>query len=472
MIQIEDKRLTILIATTGVTSDQLPSSQNNEDQTQPPSSAMFTLWNLIADLVDTQNLKENQQQQIMDFYAKAGTIVPRLACLVQLFLNCMQILEQVKDFVVFSEGDNPNSFINENFIRNVEAIIKKDYYNGIIKNRPALGERAINELMQDNLLKYNYFLTNARGYNVKAYMKIPPPSVNDPTREEFVAKMLKHDINIDEYCAIYEKCSIPLNNNLSKLALNIFASSSCLVNQYAKYRGVLNNIIQKHVANSIIRQTDTGSFIIQNQDAFTVQFHDIENWVVGTCIEQTNNRDQPTTMIFHAPASKVTSQTTTPVKVNTFTDIVEESSVTQHHCCIEVLSNQQDINITQKSPPEHNNSFETIHNFSAMSCEQIDNVEHNSSHILVQPIVREIDEINVEGEASTSIPQSPHLKNYEKKTTNNNTQNIEKQMPHDEEEEVVHTRSQPARRKRKAETDENYGEHPQTRTQTRKLRRN
>lgn len=111
-----------------VASDQLPSSQNNEDQTRPPSSAMFTLWNLIADLVDTQNLKENQQQQIMDFYAKAGTIVPRLLCLVQLFLNCMKILEQVKDFIVFSEGDNPHSFINENFIRNVDAIIKKDYY--------------------------------------------------------------------------------------------------------------------------------------------------------------------------------------------------------------------------------------------------------------------------------------------------------------------------------------------------------
>lgn len=89
---------------------------------------MFTLWNLIADLIDTQNLKKNQQQQIMDFYAKAGTIVPRLVCLVQLFINCMQILEQVKDFVIFSEGDNPNSFINEGFIRNVEAIIKKDYY--------------------------------------------------------------------------------------------------------------------------------------------------------------------------------------------------------------------------------------------------------------------------------------------------------------------------------------------------------
>lgn len=132
--------------------------------------------------------------------------------------------------------------------------------SGIIKNRPALGERAIKELMQDNLLKYNYFLINARGYNVKAYMKIPPPSMNDPTREEFVAKMLKHDINIEEYCAIYEKCSIPLNNNLSESALNIFASSSCLVNQYAKYRDVLNNVIQNHVANSVIRATDNGNF--------------------------------------------------------------------------------------------------------------------------------------------------------------------------------------------------------------------
>jgi len=221
-------------------------------------------------------------------------------------------------------------------------------FSGIIKNRPALGERAIKELMQDNLLKYNYFLIDARGYNVKSYMKIPPPSMNDSTREDFVAKMLKHDINIDEYCAIYEKSSIPLNNNLSKLALNIFANSSCLVNQYVKYRDVLKNIIQKHAANSVIRETDTGCFIILNQDAFTVQFHDIENWVVGTRIQQTNNRDEPTTTVFHVPASKVPSQTATPVEINKFPDIVEESSVIQHHDCVEVLSNQQDINITRK----------------------------------------------------------------------------------------------------------------------------
>jgi hypothetical protein len=83
-----------------------------------------------------------------------------------------------------------------------------------------------------------------------------------------------------------------------------------------------------------------------------------------------------------------------------------------------------------------------------------------------------MNEINVESETSTSLPQSPHQKNCEKRTTNNNIQDMSEQKPHDEEEEVVHTCSQPARRKRKAETDENYDEQRQTRTQTRKLKRN
>jgi hypothetical protein len=34
----------------------------------------------------------------------------------------------VKDSVVFAEGDNHDLIINENFIRSVETIIKKDYY--------------------------------------------------------------------------------------------------------------------------------------------------------------------------------------------------------------------------------------------------------------------------------------------------------------------------------------------------------
>ncbi|CAF2635105.1 unnamed protein product [Rotaria sp. Silwood2] len=53
-----------------ITSDQLPPSQNNEDQTQPPSSAMFTLWNLIADLVDTQNMKEINNSKSWTFIPK------------------------------------------------------------------------------------------------------------------------------------------------------------------------------------------------------------------------------------------------------------------------------------------------------------------------------------------------------------------------------------------------------------------
>ena len=56
-----------------------------------------------------------------------------------------------------------------------------------------------------------------------------------------------------------------------------------------------------------------------------------------------------------------------------------------------------------------------------------------------RPFDMTIHEINVENEASTSIPQSLHLQNYEKKTTNNNTENIEKRMPHDEEEIIVNT---------------------------------
>jgi len=83
-----------------------------------------------------------------------------------------------------------------------------------------------------------------------------------------------------------------------------------------------------------------------------------------------------------------------------------------------------------------------------------------------------MNEINVESETSTSLPQSLHLKNCEKKTTNDNIQDMSKQKPNDDEEEVVDTWSQPVRRKRKAETNENYDEQRQTRTQTRKLKRN
>ncbi|CAF4627832.1 unnamed protein product, partial [Rotaria magnacalcarata] len=68
-----------------------------------------------ADLVETQDQKPNEQQQIIDFYAKAGTTFPRLACLMQLYFNVIDILERVKDTVIFVEGDNQDLIINDSF---------------------------------------------------------------------------------------------------------------------------------------------------------------------------------------------------------------------------------------------------------------------------------------------------------------------------------------------------------------------
>jgi hypothetical protein len=108
--------------------DKSSTPQFEDEQTQQPRSAMFTLWNLVADLIETQDQIQNQQQQIIDFYGKAGTTFPRLSCLMQLYINAMAILERVKDFVVFAEGDNQDLIINEDFVKNVDMIIKNDYY--------------------------------------------------------------------------------------------------------------------------------------------------------------------------------------------------------------------------------------------------------------------------------------------------------------------------------------------------------
>ncbi|CAF0950983.1 unnamed protein product [Adineta steineri] len=105
-----------------------PILQVKDEQTQQSRSGMFTLCNLIVGLVETQAQIPNQQQQITDFYGKNSTIFPRLACLMQLYIDAMAILERVKDFVIFADGDSQNLVINEDFVRNVDIIIKNDYY--------------------------------------------------------------------------------------------------------------------------------------------------------------------------------------------------------------------------------------------------------------------------------------------------------------------------------------------------------
>ena len=89
---------------------------------------MFTLWNLIADFVELNDQTENQQQQISDFYAKARTTFPRLVCLMQLYFNAMKILEEVKETVIFTEGDHNKLVINDNFLVAVQNLIKTDYH--------------------------------------------------------------------------------------------------------------------------------------------------------------------------------------------------------------------------------------------------------------------------------------------------------------------------------------------------------
>jgi hypothetical protein len=223
------------------------------------------------------------------------------------------------------------------------------FFRGIIKNRPALGERALQELMADSLLKFNYFLTDVRGRNVKSYIKIPVPSIADPTRVQFVKNLLKHDIDVDEYCSIYEKSSIPLNNNLSKLTVEVFERNACLVTQYSKYRNQLNNVIQNHVENHFIRETEQGNFIIHNQEGFTCQFHDIENLVLGARSEQVCRKRQSVNSINEVTKSVIQPERTTTAEVNILCDTVEKNREIQHHDFISTSNDQQDIDTTGKA---------------------------------------------------------------------------------------------------------------------------
>lgn len=167
------------------------------------------------------------------------------------------------------------------------------FFRGIIKNRPALGERALQELKDDNLLKFTYFLTDIRGRNVRSYMKVPVPSIDDPVRKEFLNTLNKHDINIDEYASIYEKSSIPSNNNLSMLSVQIFQTNAALVSQYQKYQTQLHSVIRNHIENGNIEQLDNATFTIINSDAFHHTFANIQNVSFVNKTDKNNRQNQP-----------------------------------------------------------------------------------------------------------------------------------------------------------------------------------
>ena len=196
-----------------------------------------------------------------------------------------------------------------------------------MKNRPALGERALQELINDGLLKYNYFLVDVRDRNTKSYMKMPIPSPDDPARDQFVRNLIKHNVNIDEYCVMFEKSSIPSNNRLSTLSLQLFEHNACFVTQYSKYKDQLSAIIQKHLENGNVRESDDGKFLITNRSAFIGRTDEITNLVLGGRQEQSNTRLQAFALV-----QSVTIEPTTNSVINSQHAAPVDEEVVRNPC--------------------------------------------------------------------------------------------------------------------------------------------
>ncbi|CAF0877778.1 unnamed protein product [Adineta ricciae] len=464
--------------------DKSSMSQIETEQSQQNASGMFTLWNLIIDFKETQDQIPNQQQQIVDFYGKVNTTFPRLACLLQLYINAMVILERVKDFVVYAEGDNQDLIINEDFVRNVDMIIKADYHRydktylprtevsrevtnpmvlveketilsawgwyehhlniitklftidydftpkptiapptisfkqktlkqlimdldfnifplssisvkhpvtektGIMKNRPALGEKALQELINDNLLKFNYFLIDTRGRNVKSYMKAPVPLDDDPTRDIFMKNLLKHDIDYDEYCSIYKSSSIPPQNNFSNLTLEIFEHSGCFVNEYPKYRDQLNVVIKKHIERCVIQEAVQGNFVILNTNQFTQQFHTIENLVCGTQSNQARSKRQPLNIINQANKPTVQFRHTTASIVSDPRAADEKSQQIQNNISTDISRDPENAAIIEETfTADADPLFDDTCNSIMSTCGKPSDDKDESSNISTQEIV-------------------------------------------------------------------------------------
>lgn len=119
---------------------------------------------------------------------------------------------------------------------------------------------------------------------------MPVPPVNDPSYETFVEKLTRHEIDVEEYQTVYRNSSIPANNTLSIMALPIFRTSASFVTEYTKYRSQLHNIIQQHLENRNIKETEEGQFVVLNKDAFTHQFDAIENFMSTTRQDKTRGK--------------------------------------------------------------------------------------------------------------------------------------------------------------------------------------
>ncbi|CAF3569932.1 unnamed protein product [Rotaria socialis] len=234
-------------------------------------------------------------------------------------------------------------------------------------------------------------------------MKAPIPPDDDPARDQFMKKLLKHDINIDEYCSIYESSAIPPNNNFSKLTLEIFAHSACFINEYSKYQSQLNIVIRKHIENYVVQEVEPGNFLIQNADTFTRLFHHIENLVVDVTSNQVNGIRQSLNTINQANRPTIQCRHTTVPIVNIFHDTIEKVQETHRDSPIKTLSNRQDTDIIGKLfsnilllymsylpfikeafTDEEDDLLDDIHNSSMTTCEKVANDRDEHSDISTQ----------------------------------------------------------------------------------------
>lgn len=231
-----------------------------------------------------------------------------------------------------------------------------------MKNRPALGERALQELINDGLLKYNYFLIDVRDRNTKSYMKMPIPSPDDPARDQFVKNLIKHDVNIDEYCVMFEKASIPPNNRLSTLSLQLFEQNACFVTQYSKYKDQLSAIIQKHLENGNVRESDDGKFLITNRSAFIGRINAITNLVLGGRQEQSNTRLQVFSLM-----QPVTIEPTTSSVIDLQRVAPVDEEIVPNPCPV-ALSFRQASVVRKDFDVTRSNSFVIHHFFLFIAC--------------------------------------------------------------------------------------------------------
>lgn len=149
--------------------------------------------------------------------------------------------------------------------------------------------------MDDHLIKLNYFLLDVRGRNPRSYMKAPIPDTDDPTHDRVVKALVKNGIDVAEYRSSYEASTIPPNNILSQLAMDIFKSTASMVSDYSKYPDQLKHIIDYRLDCKHIEKSNSGKLIVIDHNAFANVFQDIINLTSETKQRSARKQSQSTT---------------------------------------------------------------------------------------------------------------------------------------------------------------------------------